>query len=81
VGLISIAGIETATRSSNEKDLWAALIITGMLLLIGIMIVVLSLKSRTRVHEDINGVLTCFVLAHMINMDDHSDAGGDVNAD
>jgi len=52
-----------------------------MLLLIGIMIVVLSLKSRTRVHEDINGVLTCFVLAHMINMDDHSDAGGDVNAD
>ena len=72
-GLVSIAGIEAATRSSNEEDLWAALIITCLLVGIGIAIVVLALKSRQAVRVDDQGVVLGVTMAHLMNTSDSTD--------
>lgn len=80
-GVISIAGIEQATHSSNEEDFWAALIITGALLLIGIGITVLALKSRPRETIGEDGVVAGVAMAHIMNMSDHSDLWDDPHVD
>jgi hypothetical protein len=80
-GLISIAGIDQASRSSNEEDLWAALVITGALLVIGIVIVIAALKSRPYEATDGNGVMTGVAMAHMMTMNEHHDLWDDPGHD
>lgn len=72
-GLLSIAGIEGATHSSNEEDLWAAMIITILLLGVGVAIIVLALKSRQAVHVDDQGVVLGVTAAHMMSTNDSID--------
>ena len=74
--LVGAVGIEFGLEKGNSDDLWFAVILGGMLVLIGIMIIWGVRRQAKRQAMIDSGMLTGIGMAHMINMNDYDD--GDV---
>ena len=74
--VIGIAGVEFALRHDNRDDLLFALILGGMLVLIGVLIIWALRRRAKSARVDANTV-TAVGMAHLLNQDpsDTSDWG------
>ncbi len=93
VGLVVFgASMDVLDRHGTTEDFWAALLIGGTLLLVGLFIIILSFKARKRrnlamqkkqaAHDRgaAEGLVIGMGMAHMMNADDYeadTDDGGD----